>query len=223
MSQKTTEDLIRRAFETGDFTGWFEAVYASASEGTMKIPWAQMQPAEGLVRWASEARPQGEGLSALVVGCGLGDDAEFLAGLGYAVTAFDVSPSAIASAQSRFPQSRVRYQVADLLDLPVEWRHNFDFVLEHRTIQALPWHFCQPAIEAISAQVRHGGQVLVITHGREPHEDKRGIPWRLSREELAHFLAQGLREVRFDDVQDPNGRREFRVLYQRDDSGQYTS
>lgn len=223
MSEKTTEDLIRQAFETGDFTGWFEAVYASASEGTMKIPWAKMQPAEGLVRWASETRPQGAGQSALVVGCGLGDDAEFLAGLGYAVTAFDVSPSAIASAQGRFPESRVRYTVADLLNLPVEWRHSFDFVLEHRTVQALPWHFCQPAIEAICAQVRPGGQVLVITHGRDPHEDKRGIPWRLSREELAYFLAQGLRELRFDEEENPPGRREFRVLYQRDDSGQYTA
>jgi len=220
MSQKNTEDLIRQAFETGDFTGWFEAVYASAAEGTMKIPWAQMQPAPSLVQWASQARPQAVGRTALVVGCGLGDDAEFLAGLGYAVTAFDVSPSAIAGAQARFPQSSVRYQVADLLNLPVEWRHSFDFVLEHRTIQALPWHFCQPAIEAIGAQVRQGGQVLVITHGREPEEDRRGIPWRLSRAELAHFLAQGLREVRFDDLREASGRREFRVLYQRDDDGQ---
>ena len=56
--------------------------------------------------------------AALVVGCGLGDDAEFIAGLGFSVVAFDISASAIAAAQQRFPQSTVRYRVADLMAAP---------------------------------------------------------------------------------------------------------
>lgn len=54
-----------------------------------------------LVHWL--VKNLGEGLSAVVVGCGLGDDAEALAAAGFAVTAFDVSGSAIAWAKERFP------------------------------------------------------------------------------------------------------------------------
>jgi SAM-dependent methyltransferase len=209
-----THDLIREAFQRGDFLGWFEAIYANANEPS-KIPWAQMRPAPNLVGWAQAHLPQGQDQRALVVGCGLGDDAEFLAGLGYAVTAFDISPSAIDSAKARWTDSHVDYQVANLLELPQAWRGAFDLVLEHRTVQALPWQYCQPAISAIADCVALGGQALILTHGREPEEDRRGIPWRLSREELAQFHSAGLQEVQFDDLQDANGRREFRVLYQR--------
>lgn len=213
-----THDVIRDAFQRGDFLGWFEAIYAQNVAHAERIPWAQMRPAPNLVTWAHShpfVHQQAQGKRALVVGCGLGDDAEFLAGLGYAVTAFDVAPTAIASARHRWAGSPVDYQVANLLELPVQWRRAYDLVLEHRTVQALPWQYCQPAIQAIAECVRVGGQALVITHGREADEDRRGIPWRLSRDELAHFASAGLQELQFDDLQDANGRREFRVLYQR--------
>jgi protein-L-isoaspartate O-methyltransferase len=45
------------------------------------------------------------GKRALVVGCGLGYDAEFLARLGYAVTGFDVAPTAIERAVRENPGS----------------------------------------------------------------------------------------------------------------------
>jgi len=63
-----------------------------------------------------------------VVGCGLGDDAEALAQQGFQVTAFDISPTAIAWCEKRFPDSQVKYQVADLFALDPAWHHKFDFV-----------------------------------------------------------------------------------------------
>ena len=70
-----------------------------------------------------------------MVGCGLGYDAEFLAGRGFAVTAFDLAPTAIAGAKRLYPDSRVTYLAADLLDLPAAWAGGFDLVVEADTVQ----------------------------------------------------------------------------------------
>jgi methyltransferase family protein len=73
-----------------------------------------------------------------VVGCGLGADAEFMAGLGFTKTAFDVSPTAIQLAREHYPRTAVRYVTADLLHVPAAWQHAFDLVVEIITLQALP-------------------------------------------------------------------------------------
>jgi SAM-dependent methyltransferase len=212
--RKIMSDLIRQAWDQGDPTAWFDIIYARAANGEGRIPWAYMQPEPRLMEWARQVKLNGSGKTALVVGCGLGDDAEALAEMGFEVTAFDVAPTAIAWARRRFPRSPVDYRVADLFLLPTAWRGAFEFVLESRTIQALPWNAAEPATEAIAATMRPGGQLLVLCHGREPHEPRKGIPWPLSREELALFEQVGLIEESFDEFKDGPVRR-FRVAYRR--------
>ena len=85
-----------------------------------------------------------DGGEALVIGCGLGDDAEELARRGYAVTAFDISPTAIARCRERFPQSPVHYRVADVPRLPGEWQGRFGLAVEINTIQSLPGPTARP-------------------------------------------------------------------------------
>lgn len=208
---------IQQALQTGDYLGWFEKVYADATNHDGLVPWALQAPHPLLVEWAEQTGLVGSGQRAVVVGCGLGDDAEYLAGLGFVVTAFDVSATAIAACKKRFPQSTVVYAVADLLALPQAWLGQYDFVFESRTIQALPWHLCATAIAGISSLRAPSGQILVICRGRDPHEDRRGIPWPLSTEELAHFEAHGVRVAQFDDLTHENDptRRQFRVLYRK--------
>jgi 2-polyprenyl-3-methyl-5-hydroxy-6-metoxy-1,4-benzoquinol methylase len=79
-----------------------------------------------------------------VVGCALGADAEHVAGLGYATTAFDVAPTAVRLARERYPASPVHYVVADLLDPPEEWTRAFDLVVEIITAQSLPEPYRPP-------------------------------------------------------------------------------
>ena len=99
-------------------TAWFEQLYAAAETGDAQVPWFRGGPNPFLEQWVRERAPEGAGRRALVIGTALGDDAEMLAGLGYAVTAFDIAPTAIERARRRFPDSDVDYRVADLLDLP---------------------------------------------------------------------------------------------------------
>ena len=105
-----------------DATSWFELLYQAAARGEATIPWASLAPNPLLVQWARARSLHGTGRTALVVGCGFGDDAEFVASLGFNVVAFDISPTAIDGARSRFPGSSVDYTPGDLLSPPASWR-----------------------------------------------------------------------------------------------------
>lgn len=215
MSSSSTADLIRRALADNNPTAWFDTVYAEAEAGRGTIPWAHMEPHPDLLAWLDREQVNGAGQRALVVGCGLGDDAEELARRGFAVTAFDIAPRAIAACRRRFPHSQVEYRVANLLAAPDDWRGAFELVLESHTLQSLPWNLCAPAIAAVAGCVAPGGAALVLCLGRDPADDRRGIPWPLSRAELADFEGAGLREELFEDLRAQTGRRRFRVVYRR--------
>src|SRR5262249_60146057 len=131
---RRARQLAAESIARGDPTGWFEPLYAAAEQGATTVPWADLAPYPGLV--STLAGVPGRG-SALVVGCGLGDDAEHVASLGFTTVAFDVSPTAIASARRRFPRSAGEYVTADLLPPPGIWARVFDLVVEVFTLQGL--------------------------------------------------------------------------------------
>ena len=172
---------------TREETAWFERLYAAAEAGEAEVPWHRGRPNPFLEQWVREHSPDGTGRTALVIGTALGDDAELLAARGFAVTAFDISPTAIEGARRRFPDSTVDYRVADLLELPAEWRGAFDLVAEAITVQALPLSLRDQAIDAIAATVAPGGTLVVVSgiwYGGGPRD---GPPWPLTRAELDRF------------------------------------
>lgn len=197
------KQLSAQYVQDGDPTGWFEVLYRAAAGDTEGIPWAHLTPNPLLIEWLERHRTSGDGRNALVVGCGLGDDAEALAHHGFTVTAFDISPEAIAWCRQRFPSSPVRYVVADALDLPSDWDARFDFIMEAYTLQSLPEEALREQVAANLVRcVSPGGDLLVICGGREQHEERGTMPWPLTRAELAMFPQQGLREVSFEDLVD---------------------
>lgn len=204
---------IRAAWDRGEPTSWFEQVYQRAEREGFTIPW-KTEGGHPLIReWLEQQGPAIPGQRALVIGCGFGDDAELLAEFGYTVTAFDIAETAITSCRSCFPNSTVDYRVADLFTLSPHWHSVFDLVLESRTLQALPWRELNLAVAAIGRTIAPTGRLLVLAHGREEHEDRRGIPWPLARSDLAAFPAAGLQEETFEDIQRDEGPRLFRVTY----------
>lgn len=173
----------------------FEQLYQSVGDDLTNVPWANLRGNPCLVAWLDQ-HPAPPGQRALVVACGLGDDAEELSRRGYVVTAFDASPTAIAWARKRFPHSDVDFHVADLFDLPPDWSERFDLVVEINTIQALPPPRHGVTMAAIASLVAPGGRLVVITFGRNDDEAaENGPPFPLSRAELASFAGEGLREV----------------------------
>src|SRR5215203_6145838 len=98
----------------GDAFGWFEALYKEAGGDNERISWADLEPNKFLREWAETNGLKGDGRTALVVGCGLGDDARYLHDLGFKVTGFDISPTAIEWARRLHAGTDIVFEVADL-------------------------------------------------------------------------------------------------------------
>ena len=197
-------ELANRSIVEGDPTGWFEALYAAAADGAATVPWDRAAPHSLLAEWAARSAVTGAGRRALVVGAGLGRDAEFVAGLGFDVVAFDISATAIESARQRHPDSPVRYVVADLFDPPAQWRGAFDLVVESMTVQSLPQPPRRAAIGQVGPFVAPGGTLLVIAAGRDPETDFAGPPWPLTRDEIDAFVVDGLTIGNLEELREPD-------------------
>jgi len=196
------KDLASKFAENGDNFGWFDELYKEAAGDNEKIPWADLEPNKYFVRFAEETNLQGNGRSALVVGCGLGDDAKYLHDLGFNVTAFDISPTAIEWAKRLHVKTAIEFFTADLFDAPKEWYQAFDFVLEIYTIQPLPLEMRPKVIDAIATFVKFPyGKLVVVTRGREDDETPTELPWALSRRDLSRFDENGLKQTYFEVMQ----------------------
>jgi SAM-dependent methyltransferase len=218
--QAITNRLATDALANNEATGWFEPLYAAAAQAGGAPPWNSDQPRALLAQWARERRLAGDGRTAVVVGCGLGADAEYIASLGFATTAFDVSPTAIRLAREQHPQTAVDYAVADLFALPGAWRGAFDLVVECWTVQALPDPPRGDAITAIAGLVAPGGTLIVVAHARTddgPEDVAAGPPWPLPRATIDAFATGGLALADPALVPDPErgGRPGWRAEYRR--------
>jgi SAM-dependent methyltransferase len=186
---EVSRQLAAESLAANDPTGWFERLYSAADAGDAVVPWDRGAPHPLIVEWAERREPVAG--RALVVGAGLGFDAEFIAGLGFDTTAFDVSATAVRSARERHPGTKVDYRTADLLDPPVEWRGAFDLVVESLTVQSMPVGPREVAIRNVASFVAPGGTLLVVAFGGdEPDEAFEGPPWPLSRADIEAFGAE---------------------------------
>ncbi|WP_158607592.1 class I SAM-dependent methyltransferase [Flexivirga caeni] len=172
---------------------WYEQLYAEARVGASRVPWDHGEPTPYLVAWLRERFPSGRGSGrAVVVGCAYGDDAELVASYGFAVTAFDISASAVETARSRHPASAVDYRQADLLGLPEDWRGAFDLVVECTTLQSTPVALHERGAVSVASLCAVDGKILVIA--RCPADgDPPGPPWLLSEREVWQVAAGGVR------------------------------
>ncbi len=205
--------LSAAALRAGDPTGWFEQLYAEAEQGRAVIPWDRGGPHPLLVEWADAQPPPEAGQRALVVGCGPGSDAAFLAGLGWTVTGFDIAPSAIAAARRRFTDAAIDFQVADVLQPPADWTAAYDLVLESYTVQALPVALRPTVISRVRALVARGGRLLVLAAAEDQHLDA-GPPWPLTRADVESFADDGLETMRIEDLRTADVRR-WRAQFRR--------
>lgn len=172
---------------------FFENVYKNADKDNLvAIPWANLVANVHLVSYLNVKDDMTYG-RALVIGCGLGDDADALAKMGYNVDAIDISQTAIRMAKERFPAETIDFRVEDIFKLPVSMFGAYDFVFESRTIQSLDPKFRDELIETIADLVARDGELLVHTNIQDDDENYGGPPWPLYRRELLGFEKHGLK------------------------------
>lgn len=203
-------DIAKKHYAAGDPLGWFDDLYQTAARDISAIPWADRGANKHLIDWSRQESLPRPGQRVLVTGCGLGDDAEFLASQGAQVTAFDLSETAIKWCHERFPDTKVDYHTGNLLT----YRGDFDWVIENYTLQALPADLREKALANLATL---GREILVICRGRDESDPPGQLPWPLTRQDLAPLLQAGFEIVKFDDFDDPYepGKRRFRIHYRR--------
>ncbi|MDJ0898148.1 MAG: class I SAM-dependent methyltransferase [Xenococcus sp. MO_188.B8] len=215
MSRTRARQIAAKFIQQNDPTGWFEELYSQAKGNSQEIPWANLTVNPNLAQWLDANHIQGDEQTALVIGSGLGDDAEALSKIGFEVTGLDIAPSAIAWSQKRFPTSKVKYVVADALKFEKTWENKFNFILESYTLQSVPDYIRQQIMKNIIKYLRPLGTLLVICRGREITEEVNDLPYPLTKEELILFEDLGLNKIIFEDYIDQENSlvRRFRIQY----------
>jgi threonine dehydrogenase-like Zn-dependent dehydrogenase len=206
--EQAEDSFLAPSLAAGDATGWFDKLYVAGAEGRVTMPWNRTDPHPLLVQWARRTGQTSAGRTAVVVGCALGADAEFVAGLGFTTTAFDVSPTAIQLARERYPRTAVHYITADLLYLPAAWQRAFDLTIEIITLQALPPELHPRAAAAVRDLVADSGTLLVI--GALPDESTESGPWALTRAEIEGLASDGLDTLAIETITMPGKPTELR-------------
>ncbi len=203
--------LASEAIGAGEPTAWFDRLYAEGLAGEISVPWDRDDPNPQLSEWAESVGLEGAGLSAVVVGCGLGADAEFVAARGFATTGFDIAPAAIEEVQRRRPESTVDYRVEDLLALSPDLVGRFDLVVEIFTLQALPDPPRQQAAEAVVGLVRPGGRLVAVAFRNEGSASSdQGPPFALGRGFMESLGSGALDLVRLEEKDGPRWLAEYR-------------
>lgn len=193
MDEKTRNKF---GVKEGKPNDWFEVLYSGTNESGEGVPWANMAPHPVFKNWIDKAPELIEEKTALVIGCGMGDDAIELESKGYKVTAFDVSKSAIELCRKRFPNSKVDFVQADLIKGIPDWNKKFDFVLEIFTIQALPPKYEEVLIKNVADLVADNGKLVVITEiQKEKRVFENGPPWLLNTNYIESFENHGLKTI----------------------------
>ena len=193
---------------------FFESIYKSSQGNEEKIPWAEMQTNPYLQEYLENYLAEGK---AIVIGCGLGDDAVAMDEAGFDVTAIDISQTAIEWCKDKYDYTDVDFKVQDIFELPAEMLGQYDFIFECRTIQSLPLVYRDKIIGAISSLLSEKGKLLAIANGKNEGQRFNGPPWPLDRNELRLFENYDCKELEFSIFAEDKGpsKLKFRALYQK--------
>jgi len=195
------DELGAKAVAEGEPTRWYDELWSAAGRGEVPLPWDHTDPNPVLASWATEP---GDGRRAVVVGCGLGADSEFLARNGWRTTAFDISPAAVAAVRERYPGSTVDYREGNLLDLTggsADLVGAFDLVVEIYTLQALHPSLRDQAVAGVRGLLAPGGTALVVQVVRRDDQPRSTEPpWTLTRAEMEAVAGDGVELESLDEL-----------------------
>jgi len=211
--------LAAEAAMSEDPSGWFEQIYTEAEGDWSQVPWADQRANPLFSSWLDLhfPTPPHDGAKALVIGCGLGDDAVYLERAGWKVNAFDISQTAIDWAEKIHPDSMVDWRVANLLEPPVEWFSSFDLVVEIHILQAMAQAPRQDAAEVLTKLLNEQGLLVCIGRLSNPEVEVIGPPWPLTKDWIL-AIGQGCELQEFSESRrqddEPDTLR-FRAVWKR--------
>lgn len=142
----------------------FDALYRgeSPAEGVPAFdtpPWDTKAPKDNVIDWQGAGLIHGEVLD---IGCGPGDNAVYLAQQGHSVTALDISPTALSTAERRARDAGVdvRFAVADATKLD-GYTDAFDTVIDSGMFHCLADDGKRSYAAAVRRATRPGATLLM--------------------------------------------------------------
>lgn len=142
----------------------FDALYRgeSPAEGMPAVttpPWDTKAPKESVVGWQEQGLVHGDVLD---IGCGLGDNAIYLARHGFNVTGLDISPTALITAERRAKDAGVdvTFAVADSTKLE-GYTAAFDTVIDSGMFHCLDEDGKRSYANAAHRATREGATLLM--------------------------------------------------------------
>lgn len=135
----------------------------------------------------------------LVLGCGRGYDAILFAGSGFEVVAVDFAPSAIAAAKTNAARAGVELQLLqrDIFDLVPEYRHSFDYAIEHTCFCALPPERRSAYVELVAQLLVPAGELIGVFF---THQRPGGPPFGVTPERLQELFGGKFECLHLDPV-----------------------
>jgi methyl halide transferase len=144
------------------------------------MPWEKGEPSPGLVDFL-DAYPHLAKGTVLIPGCGTGHDARAWARAGFAVTGFDLAPSAIRISREGTEAAGLagEFRQGDFLgETPIQ---PFDWLFEHTLFCAIDPARREDYVRAVRRWLKPAGQFLAV-HYLIPDQD--GPPFGTTREEV---------------------------------------
>jgi SAM-dependent methyltransferase len=142
----------------------FDALYRgeSPAEGVAPMttpPWDNNAPSESVVEWQTRGWVNGDVLD---IGCGLGDNAIYLAEKGHTVTGLDISPTALTTAEQRARDAgvEVNFAVVDSTKLD-GYTDAFDTVIDSGLFHSLDDDGRRNYAAAVHRAARPGATLLL--------------------------------------------------------------
>jgi SAM-dependent methyltransferase len=137
---------------------------------------------------------------AVVLGCGTGTNAIYLAQQGFKVTGVDIAPTALSLAAKKAKQANVdvRWVLADVTAPPE--LGPFDFVFDRGCYHGVRQQNAPGYVSAVTRLTRSGAKVLIMAGNAK--DTRAGGPPKVTEEQIRNdfqsaFIVESLRETRF--------------------------